>query len=1162
MKIKWIHQSGKSYDGFAQIFRTMKLITLILFVAIFQLSAATYSQTTRLKISTQNLTLGQVFESIEKQSEFSFFYNANQIDLSKKVEINADNEFANKILDDILAGTGMTYTINNKLIIIHKAGEPVSMDMNQQQGKTIAGKVTDQTGASLAGVSVVVKGTTSGVITEANGSYSLSNIPDNATLQFSFVGMKTLEVAVGGKKTVSVVMEEEAVGIEEVIAIGYGVQKKTTVIGSVSTMKGTEVAATPVANISQSIAGKMAGVSMRPNGGQPGQDSPDIHIRGIATTGNNAPLIVVDGIIRSNISQIDPNSIESISVLKDASAVAPYGLGGANGVILITTKKGKLGAPTLTLDSYYGIQSPTYNYYPNLLNAKGYMSLRNEAYLNDSNGKIPTGGQMPFEQAMIDDYANLHAKDPDKYPDSNPEGYVNMKAPVQNYNLQISGGTEKIKYYAGLGFFKQSGMFDQMNYSRYNYNMNLESQVTNTTKVNLSLIGSIENSNTVDPAESASGLFRSGYKFIPIKSIYYSNGYWGEFAGRSPVGVLKSGGYVRNNNNTLLTTISVEQQLPVKGLSAKGVFSYDPNQRSNKSWHRPFYFYSQNLNTTPYTYAKEISANEGGSPSYTWLSQQYSKNQNFTFQGFLNYHNTFGKHDLTGLLVAESRNNKYEMFNARRDNFAINVDELGMGSSAKADFNNDGSSATGSQIGYVYRFGYGFANKYLFEASGRYDGHYSFAPGKRWAYFPAFSAGWRLSEESFIKQYTFINNLKIRGSWGKSGNLPYINGQLADFQYLNGYKLSGNSYAFGSGNLVQGSYIPREANPNITWEIATKTDVGFDANLWSGLLTFEADYFHERRTGMLLPPAISVPVEYGLPLSQENAGIMESHGFEFVAGSNHKFKNGLELGITGNFSYATNKMVQMFETASTRNNPNRSRTGRVYNVPFGYHALGLFKTSDDKNGDGIINAADGNNIVQYGVLHPGDIRYADLSGPAGKPDGKIDANDETVIGNPVYPLISYGFTPTATWKGFDASLFFQGSAMMSFNLQGTFQTLPFANNSSNTTHEYLDNRWTPTNQEALYPRATQAPYANNTQNSDFWMIDNGFFRLKTAILGYTIPQSITKSLGIRSVRFYVSGQNILTLSKLKFMDPEVGYTDRETAYPNQKVTTLGLNVTF
>ena len=1050
----------------------------------------------------------------------------------------------------------------SNLAVRRNVNDQSNATANLQQQR-ITGIVTNEAGEPLLGATVQVEGTTVGAITDVDGKYTIELPIQNAVILFSFVGYTTQRIPVAGKTTINVSMAPTLESLQEVVVIGYGTQKKTTITGSVSMVQGDDVAKVPVANVSNSIAGKMAGVSMRPNGGQPGMDSPDIHIRGIATTGNNAPLVVVDGIIRANINQIDPNTIESISVLKDAAAVAPYGLGGANGVILITTKRGKSGAPVLTLNSYYGMQSPTYNYYPKLLNAKKYMTLRNEAYLNDYLGNIPSGGQLPFAQSMIDDYDNLHANDPDRYPDSNPQEYVKMQAPVQNYNLQISGGSDKIKYYTGLGFFKQNGAFKPMNYNRYNYNMNLETQVTKTTKLNLSLMGSIEKTNTVDPAENASGLFRSGYKFIPIRSIYYSNGFWGEFAGRSPVGVLNSGGYSHNDNNTLLTSISVEQQLTfIKGLSAKALFSYDPNQRTIKNWHRPFYFYSQDLNTTPYTYTKEISANEGGSPSYTWLSQEYSKNQNFTFQGFINYHNTFGKSDITGLLVAESRNNIYERFTASRDNFAINIDELGMGSSAKVDFNNNGSSATGSQIGYVYRFGYAYNNKYLFEATGRYDGHYSFAPGKRWGYFPAFSAGWRISEEGFMKSLPYINNLKIRGSWGKSGNLPYINGQLADFQYLNGYNLYGNAYAFGSGNMVQGSFIPREANPNITWEVATKTDVGFDATLWTGLLTIEADYFHERRTGMLLPPAVSVPVEYGLELSQENAGIMESNGFEFVLGSNHKYQNGLEIGINGNFSYATNKMIQIFETAATRDNPNRSRTGRAFGVPFGFHALGLFSTADDKNGDGIINSLDGYNITQFGELHPGDIKYADLSGPDGVPDGKIDSNDETVIGHQVYPLISYGFTPNAAWKGIDLSLFFQGSALVSLNVNQTFQTLPFANNSSNTTSEYLNNRWTPTSQDAKYPRATQAPYANNIQTSDFWMVNTGLLRLKTAVLGYSIPSSVTNALRIKSARVYFSGQNLLTLSKLKYMDPEVGYNDRETAYPNQKVVTFGLNVTF
>ena len=1025
----------------------------------------------------------------------------------------------------------------------------------QNQETNVTGTVTDSNGIPVPGVNVIEKGTSNGTQTDFDGNYSIAVSSNDVVLVYSFMGMRQIEEVVGTRNVIDVSMEADQATLDEVVVIGYGVQKKSTLTGSVSTLSGEDVAETPVANISQSIAGKMAGVSMRPNGGQPGMDSPEIQIRGIGTTGNSAPLVVVDGIIRSNIGQIDPNTIESMSVLKDAAAVAPYGLGGANGVILITTKKGKSGTPQLTLNAYYGLQTPTYDYYDDLLYAQQYMSLRNEAFLNENNGQVPQAGQLPFDTEMIENYDDLHAQDPDRYPQSNPSEYTEMVAPIQNYNLQLSGGSENTTYYAGLGYFNQGGYFDPMSYNRYNYNMNLQSQVTSTTKVSFSLLGSIEKTESVDPEETASGLFRSGFKFIPTQSIYYSNGLWGEFAGRSPVAILQNGGYARNDNNTLLTSISVDQELPfINGLSFTGKFSYDPNQRTIKNWHRPFYFYSQNLNTDPYEYAQEISANEGGSPNYTYLEQEYLKNQAFTYQAMLNYQNSFGLHDVSGLLVAEVRNNTFETFNARRNNFAVNIDELGMGSSDRNDFDNYGTSETGSQVGYVYRFTYAYNDRYLFEATGRYDGHYYFAPGERYGYFPAFAAGWRISEESFMDDLDYIQNLKLRGSWGKSGNLAGT-----AFQYQQGYSIYGNAYAFGAGDMVQGSYVPLEANPNITWEIATKFDIGLDASLWNRLLTIEADYFSERRTGMLLPPAVSVPGEYGLDLSEENAGIMESHGFEFVMGSNYTFDNGLYLGIDGNFSYSTNEMVEVFETEATRNNPNRSRTGRAFGTPFGYKSLGLFSTSDDVNNDGIINSEDGYNVTQFGDLHPGDIRYADLSGPDGVPDGIIDSDDETVIGNPAYPSITYGLTTNASWKGFDVSLFFQGSALASFDLNGSFHTLPFANNSSNTTTEYYDNRWTPDTQNAKYPRATQSPYANNTQTSDFWMVDSKFVRLKTAQLGYTLPVSVSETLNIQNVRFYITGQNLFTISKLGFIDPEAG---SDTAYPNSRVITFGFDLNF
>lgn len=1016
---------------------------------------------------------------------------------------------------------------------------------------SLSGSISDEQGAPLPGVSIVLKGTQRGTTSNAKGEFALTVPDQNSVLTFSFVGYMPQEIAVGNRTNFKVQMAPENKVLDEVVVVGYGTQKKSTLTGSVASVKGSEIAETPVANASGTLAGRVAGVSMRPNGGQPGADSPVIRIRGIGTTGNANPLVVVDGIIRNNINQIDPSTIETISVLKDAAAVAPYGLGGANGVILITTKKGKMGAPTLSVNSYYGTQTPTY--YPELLSAQDYMRLKNEAYSNDN----PTKNQFPYAQDLVDNYIQRNAEDPDKYPISDTKTLVNMYAPMQSYNIQLSGGSDRIKYYTGLGILQQKGMFDPVSYTRYNYNINLEAQATKTTTVTLSLMGAIENTKDVDAATNTIRLFRSNFKFIPIQSLYYSNGFWGEFAGNSPIGILKAG-YDRQTRNTLLTTIGLEQKLPfIPGLSVKGTFSYDPNQLTGKGWHTPFYFYSQNTNVTPYAYKQEISTAEGGSPTYTYLSQTYQKSQTFTYQGYLNYQRSFGKHDVTGLVVAEARNNTFETFTARRNNFAINVDELSLGSSDKTDFDNSGTSSTGSQIGYVYRVGYAYAGKYLFEASGRYDGHYYFAPGKRYGYFPAFSVGWVLSEENFIKNnFRAVDYLKLRGSWGKSGNLAG-----SAFQYQAGYNLYGNSYAFGAGSFVQGSYQPNEANPNITWEVANKTDIGLEATLWGGLLTLEADYFYEKRTGMLLPPAISVPVEYGLGLADENAGIMSNRGFELSLGTNHQFENGLKLGLNGNVSYAKNRMIQVFETAATFNNPNRRRTDRPFGTPFGYKALGIFSTADDTNSDGIINEVDGYKVKQFGVLHPGDIRYADLSGPDGTPDGKIDANDQIAIGNSTTPFLTYGLTSNVGWKGLDLSLFFQGSALASLDIR-QFQTIPFNNNNSNSSYEYYNNRWTPATQDARYPRATQAPYANNTQQADFWMTSTAHLRLKTATLGYTVPKVVSQKIRVQNIRLYLSGQNLLTFSKLKFMDPEVGYTDRETAYPNQKVFTAGLNLTF
>lgn len=1021
---------------------------------------------------------------------------------------------------------------------------------------TVSGKVLDDKGNALAGASVVQKGHSNATTTAADGSFSITIQESSAILVISYVGFQIKEVAVKAATTGMMITLNPGINsLEDIIVIGYGTQKKQLSTASVARVKGEQLAAVPAANISNSLAGRATGVITRANGGRPGADNATIYVRGIATTGttvngvtyNTTPLIVVDGVIRNNINEVDPNNIESVSVLKDAAAVAAYGLGGANGVVLITTKRGITGAPVLSLGGYIGDQQPTY--LPKMLSAVDYMKLKLEAYLTEN----PTGTNPTYSQAYIDSYLANHAQDPDLYPVSDAlNDVVKKHSPIYQGNFSVRGGSSAIKYYAGLGYFKQNGMFDRSGYERFNYSVNLDINITPTTTASVTLNGAIQKTTDVDGGTGQ--LFRGVYKFIPVAPLRFSNGLWGESSGNAPLGVINSDGYFRQNTNNLLSTVTMEQKLPfIKGLSIKGAFSYDPYYYTQKQWHRPFIYWTQSGAAPPYTYTPAFSTQETSATIFSWLNQQYWQNNTITWQGYLNYNNTFGKHDISGLVVAEKRNNKQNDFRARINNYAVNIDELSLGSSNKNDFDIAGGSGTGSQVGYVYRASYAYDRRYLFEASGRYDGHYYFAPGKRWVYLPAFSVGWILSNEDFLSSVAFVDYLKVRGSWGKSGNLT-----STGFQFLSSYPLRGNAYAFGDGALVQGSFVSIENNPNITWEISKKTDVAVEATLWKGLLRLEADYFYERRTGMLLSPNIVVPQEYGLQLAQENAGIMDNRGIEISIGTTKKFNNGLQVALDGNFTYAQNKVIQLYESPVTKNDPRRSRTGRQYNTVFGYQSLGLFSTADDKNGDGIINSTDGYTITQFGTLRPGDIKYADLGGPNGTPDGKIDSYDETVIARPQTPAIIYGISASASWKGFDLSMLFQGSGLSSFNVYG-FMTVAHFNNNSNSSYEYYNNRWTPDNQNSKYPRAYSAPTNNNGQTSDFWFINSSYLRLKTASLGYTVPANISSKVKMKNLRIYVTGQNIVTFGKLKFTDPE---TTGEQGYPIQKTFLVGFNTTL
>lgn len=1010
-----------------------------------------------------------------------------------------------------------------------------SNTISGQSAFILTGKITDNETA-LPDVSVVIQETKQGTTTNAEGMFTLRVSPGQ-TLVISHTGYEPQTIIIGNQRQLNVVLKASADNaLEDVVVVGYGTQKKTSLTAAVSTMKGDEIASVPLANLSNGLGGRVSGVMVKQGSGEPGHDGSNIYIRGISSTGANQPLLVVDGIPRS-FQHLDPNSIETFTVLKDAAAVAPYGVAGANGVILVTTKKGKTGAPSLTYNGYVGFQNPVV--LPDFVNSYQYATLRNAAAANEG---LPAAYTAEELQKFQD------GSDPDAYPTHKDiwGTITNKNTLITQHNIEITGGSERVKYYAALGYMHQDGMWkssDITNTRRFNVTLNLNTQVTSTTSVSFNLNGRNQKSNF--PAVATGRIFELvGYLHPLYGPLYFSNGMPGTFL----TGSLFNSGYDKYNINALYSQLTVEQKIPfVPGLKLRGTIAYDPTYTTRKLWTLPVHKASLDKSQTPYVINDGIWGQT--KPS---LSQNIDFATQLTYQAGFDYDRTFGKHNIGVLGLFEAKANDLATLSAARRNFNLTIDEINMGSSSSSDMSTGGVSSTARQAGLVYRVAYNYDQKYLLEASGRYDGSYYFAPENRFGFFPAFSMGWRLSEENFLKnKVKWLDNLKLRASYGEVGALAG-----SPFQYMSTYDVLGTNYVLG-GNAVQGIRERAEPNPSITWERAKKTDIGLEANLWQGLLNFEIDYFYEKRSNMLLNPDVTVPAEYGIGLSQINAGVMENRGFDFTMSSIHNFSNDLQVSLSANMTYARNKMLQIFESSTTYDNPNRRLTGRPLGTQFGYHALGYFQESDfDASGA----LKPGIATQPWGPLQPGDIRYEDLNN-----DGKINNDDITVIGDPTaVPGIIYGFSPGVKYKRFALDLLFQGTANTNWyyhpsSIMPFWETmLPYAQN-----FDY----WTPENTNAKFPRLTSSPTVNNSVTSSFWMGNSSYLRLKSTTLSYTIPSSVMSRIKIQSARFYVSGQNILTWTKLMNYDPEVGPNNSwipngTWGYPNQKAFSIGTNITF
>lgn len=985
--------------------------------------------------------------------------------------------------------------------------------VHAQTGTTpiqVSGRVTSATGEPMFGVSVLpVLSSGSGTSTNANGEYSLVAY-SNDTLLFTSVGYKMLRVAVAGRSEVNVTLSVMEDLLDDVVVVAYGQQKRISVTGALSTVTTRELRQSPVANLSNAVAGRLPGLMAYQPSGEPGNDYSALFIRGMPTFNNSSPLIVVDGVLGRDAYNIDPNEVESFTILKDASSTAVYGVRGANGVILVTTRRGKTGRPSISFSAEQGYQSAMV--LPKYLSSYDYARLYNEALGNDY---LP---QKYSEQDL--EYYRIGA-DPYLYPNTDWLGtFLKKNSPMTRANLSISGGGERVKYFVSASALTQDGMYNftdlnpysrNTKYNRYNFRSNIDINVTNDLVVGLDLAGRTENRNY--PGRDAWLIFEVLNKIPPTYPIWNPDG---SLAGDqmnpdNPLGLIAHSGYRNFYANHLQGTYRMKHGLDfiTKGLSAKAAFAFDASFDYNL--HRT-------RNWAVYELRDDLGYNQYGAETELGTGKTFFYGRAITLEGGFDYARSFGNHSVTSTLL----------FNQNR---RVTVN-------APYDLPYD-------YRGYVGRFTYNYLDKYFGEINLGYNGSEQFPKENRYGFFPSFSAGWVISKENFYNgDNKLVNFLKLRGSYGEVGNdqmgaRRYL--YISTFNATGGYSFGPN--LAGYGGINEGAL----ANPNVTWERARKANLGIEVGAWDGRITFTGDVFYEKRDNILTTSG-NIPYILGKSsgLPPVNIGVVENKGTDMELTFKNPAGRAFQYTFSGNFTFARNKVL--FIDEESREYPYQLTTGKRVGQPFGYVAIGFYQSQEE------IDNAPPVEWIAKSNLRPGDIRYKDING-----DGFINSKDMVAIGyNTGIPEIMYGFSSRFGYKGFDLSFLFQGAANSSLFMDN-FPVWEFRGGNGKAIEWHLD-RWTPeTATTATYPRLFVGDNNNNQRLSTFWMRPRDYVRLKNAEIGYTFK---TTRFGIQSVRVYANGFNLLTWDNVKLTDPENPAWAGNHTYPQQRVYNFGFNVNF